>query len=187
MKQRADKTVYTERIVTPDGELVNGKTIYRTQTEPEYVKLYIDCVFAIKGVKKNLNPIFIAFLGYMSYADANDMYGGQIIYVNKAMKSAIAAKTGLSLVSVNNAITEFVKKGLFKRVDIGTYQVNAEVVGKGEWKDIKNIRATFDYANREVLDVDVVTEESPEQNETDAAEEKNPYLPQESLFDEETA
>ncbi len=94
----------------------------------------------------------------MSYSDINRKYGGQIIYVNKAMKTAIATKVGLSIVSVNNAITDFVKKGIFKRVDVGTYQVNPNIVGKGEWKDIKNIRATFDFANKEVVG-DIVREE----------------------------
>lgn len=157
-KQRIDKQVYTEAIITQEGEVVSSKTVYKTQTEPDFVKLYIDCVFTVKGVKKGFNPIFLAFLEYMSYSDINRKYGGQIIYVNKAMKTAIATKVGLSIVSVNNAITDFVKKGIFKRVDVGTYQVNPNIVGKGEWKDIKNIRATFDFANKEVVG-DIVREE----------------------------
>lgn len=114
------------------------------QTEPRcvYVKIYLDNISFVEH-RKVFNPIFIAFLEYMSYADTNNIYGGQIIYVNKAMKSAIANKTGLSIVSVNNAITEFVKKGLFKRVDVGTYQVNPNIVGRGEWKDIEFAREIF--------------------------------------------
>ena len=48
---------------------------------------------------------------------------------------------------IEQALTEFVKTGIFKRIATGTYQVNAELFGKGEWKDIKNIRATFDFGN----------------------------------------
>lgn len=157
-KQRIDKQVYTEAVITEEGEVISSKTVYKTQKEPDFVKLYIDCVFTVKGVKKGFNPIFVAFLEYMSYSDANSQYGGQIIYVNKAMKTAIAKKVGLSIVSVNNAITDFVKKGIFKRVDVGTYQVNPNIVGRGQWADIKNIRATFDFGNREVL-ADIVKAE----------------------------
>lgn len=163
-KQRTDRQVYTETVITNEGELVSSKTVYKTQTEPDFVKLYIDCVFVVKGVKKGFSPIFLAFLEHMSYADTNDEYGGQVIYVNKAMKMSIAKKVGLSIVSVNNALTDFVKTGVFKRVDVGTYQVNPNIVGRGEWKDIKNIRASFDFANRDVV-ADIVREEEKEMTE----------------------
>lgn len=157
-KQKVDKQVYTEIITTTEGEVVSSKTVYKTQSEPEYVKLYIDCVFTVKGVRKGLNPIFVAFLDYMSFADANEEHGGQTIYVNKAMKMAIAKKLGLGIDSINKALWEFTKHGLFKRVDVGTYQVNPNIVGRGEWKDIKNIRATFDFGNKEIV-ADIVREE----------------------------
>lgn len=157
-KQRLDKQVYNEVVMTEDGEVTSSKTVYKSITEPDFIKLYIGCVFTVKGVKKGFNPIFIAFLEYMSYADSDNDYGGQLIYVNKAMKNAIAKKTGLSVTSVNMAITDFVKKGLFKRVDVGTYQVNPNIVGRGEWKDIKNIRATFDFGTKEIV-ADIVRNE----------------------------
>lgn len=163
-KTRNDKKVFEEHVITQEGELVSSKTIYKAQDEPDFVKLYIDCVFTVKGVKKGFNPIFVAFLEYMSYSDSNDDFGGQLIFVNKAMKAAIAKKVGLSLVSVNNAITDFVKKGLFKRVDVGTYQVNPNVVGRGKWSDIKNIRATFDFANKEIV-ADIVKAEEDNMTE----------------------
>jgi len=163
-KMRNDKKVFEEHIITQEGEVVSSKTVYKAQDEPDFVKLYIDCVFTVKGVKKGFNPIFVAFLEYMSYSDSNDDFGGQLIFVNKAMKAAIAKKVGLSLVSVNNAITDFVKKGLFKRVDVGTYQVNPNVVGRGKWSDIKNIRATFDFGSKEIV-ADIVKAE--EENMTE--------------------
>lgn len=163
-KQRIDKQVYTEVVATTEGEVVSHKTVYKNTSEPDFVKLYVDCVFTVKGVKKGFNPIFVAFLEYMSYSDANSPYGGQIIYVNKAMKATIANKVGLSIASVNSAITDFVKKGLFKRVDVGTYQVNPNIVGLGSWADIKNIRATFDFGNGEVV-ADIVKEEEESMTE----------------------
>ncbi len=146
-----NKVVFEERTVTEDGEHISSKTVYKLDDEPDFVKLYIDCVFTVKGVKKGFNPIFVAFLKYMTYSDHNDKYGGQTIYVNKAMKEDIAKEVGLSITSVNMAITEFVKSGLFKRVNIGTYQVNPNIVGRGKWADIKNIRATFDFGRKKIV------------------------------------
>lgn len=163
---RKDKKVFEEHVITQDGEVVSSKEVYKTQDEPDFVKLYIDCVFTVKGVKKGFNPIFVAFLEHMSYSDSYNEYGGQLIYVNKAMKTSIAKKVGLSLVSVNNAITDFVKKGLFKRVDVATYQVNPNIVGRGKWADIKNIRANFDFRNKEIVaDIVKVEEEDMTENQ----------------------
>ena len=118
--------------------------------EPDYIKLYIDCVFTMKGLRKGLNPIFLAFIKHMTYADIEGEYGGQIIYTNMALKKSIANQLGLGIDSINKALSEFVKAGIFKRVAVATYQVNPSIVGKGEWKDIKNIIATFDFADNSV-------------------------------------
>ena len=59
---RLEKKVFEEHVITQEGEVVQSKTVYKTQTEPEYVKLYIDCILTIKGLRKGLNPIFLAFL-----------------------------------------------------------------------------------------------------------------------------
>ena len=75
---RLEKKVFEEHVITQEGEVVQSKTVYKTQTEPEYVKLYIDCILTIKGLRKGLNPIFLAFLPYMSYADINGQGGGQV-------------------------------------------------------------------------------------------------------------
>ena len=156
---RLEKKVFEEHVITQEGEVVQSKTVYKTQTEPEYVKLYIDCILTIKGLRKGLNPIFLAFLPYMSYADINGQGGGQVIFVNKAMKDIIAKQLNLGIDSINKALSEFTKAGMFKGLTVGTYQVNPNIVGKGEWKDIKNIRATFDFGSREVVAEIVKAEE----------------------------
>lgn len=157
---RLEKKVFEEHVITPEGELVEAKTVYKTQTEPEYVKLYVDCILTLKGLRKGLNSIFLAFLPYMSYADINGTGGGQIIFVNKAMKELIAKQLNLKIDSINKALSEFTKAGIFKRLSVGTYQVNPHIVGKGEWKDIKNIRATFDFGKKEIIADIVKNEES---------------------------
>lgn len=171
-KVRADKTVYDERIVTQEGEVVSSKTVIKSISEPEYVKLYIDCLFTVKGLRKGLNPIFIAFLRHMSYADVNARYGGQLIYTNKALKMQIAEQLHLGIDSINKALSEFVKAGVFKRVAVGTYQVNPDIVGRGEWKDIKNIKATFDFAEKSVKAEIVKAEEGEIDSHTEQLEEQ---------------
>lgn len=151
MKNRLDKQIYAETTKSDQGEVTNYMTVTKLQSEPEYVKLYIDCVFQLKGLRKGLSPIFLALLPHMSYADMNEDEGGQIMYINKALKKQIAAKLGIGIESVNKALTDFVRAGIFRRVDTGTYQVNPNIVGRGDWKNVKNIRAQFDFGEREVI------------------------------------
>lgn len=146
-KSTNDKVTYVHQIINEDGEIVEKETTYRRSAEPPFIKLYIDCLCNFKGLSTSLNPILLEFLKYMTYANIDAPHGGQIIYMNKAMKEEVAKKVGKTLKRVEQALTDFVKSGIFIRIATGTYQVNADLFGKGDWKDIKNIRATFNFAD----------------------------------------
>ncbi len=173
MGKKTERKIYESHIINEfSGEIIESKQIYTT-AEPEYVKLYLDCILLFKGLPKGLNPIIIEFLRHMSYADVNGYGGGQIIFVNKALKQCIADRLGVTIKRIEQAITQFVKSGIFKRVAVGTYQVNANIFGKGEWKDIKNIRATFNYGTGEIV-ADIVKEEEEKINKaTDKIEKES--------------
>ena len=150
-KDRVDSTVYTS--VTEDkdtGEVQTITTVTKVGKEPDFVKLYIDCVLTFKGLGKGLNGILIELLRYMSYADIGEDGGGQLIFINKPLKESIAKRLGISIKRVEQAITNLVKAHIFKRVQLGAYQVNPNIFGKGEWNDIRNIRATFDFGNGDI-------------------------------------
>ena len=150
--QRNSRQVYSEVVITEDGVVTSQKMVYKDASEPDFVKLYIDCVCNFKGLRKSLSPIFVALLKHMTYADAEEEHGGQIIAVNAYIKQQIAKSLGYNGVeSINKALTDFVKAGLLKRIARGTFQVNPQIVGKGDWKDIKNIRATFDFSTQEII------------------------------------
>ena len=133
-----------------------SKTI-RFETEPPYIKLYLDCLSRFKDMQVSFNPILVEFLKRASYAD--DLDGGQIIFTNKGMKDIIAKNCNVSYKRVEQALTEFVKKDIFKRVALACYQVNPYLFGKGDWKNIKNIRATFNFGTGEALAEIVKNEE----------------------------
>lgn len=174
-KNNNDRQVYTEVVKTTDGEVVESKTVYKDATEPAYVKLYLDCVMTIKGLRKGSSPILIEFLKHMSYADANSNNGGQIIYVNMQMKRTIGETLGISVETVNKALFSFVKSNIFYRIGVGTYQVNPNIIGKGEWKDIKkikNIFAKIDFKNKEIIAEVVESEEETMTKQQEQLEQK---------------
>jgi len=163
MPKDKDKTIYTTTKTFVDyetGEVTKQEetTHIKKSAEPNYVKLYITTLLAFKELPKSLNPILIEFLSYMSYADTSEKNGGQKIYVNIDMKRDIANKLNLSVESVNKGLFQLVRSGMFKRIGTGTYQVNPFMFGKGEWKDISAIRATFDYNTGEII-ADIKTKE----------------------------
>ena len=62
------------------------------------------------------------------------------------IKEEICRECGYTNVrSLNNDLTKLVKGCIIKRLGTGTYQLNPHIFGKGEWKDIESIQATWDY------------------------------------------
>lgn len=154
-KQMDKKTLVTNtrNINYETGEIFEEQEVthIKVGTEPNYVKLYIKTLLTFKDLSANLNPVLIEFLAYMSYADVENEHGGQLIYVNSDMKKSIAKKLDLKVDSINKGLYKFVSAGIFRRVGTGTYQVNSNLFGKGEWKDVKGIRASFDFKTGEAV------------------------------------
>lgn len=160
--KKEDKVTYERVVVDHEtGVVTQEEFIHRRGAEPPFIKLYLDCLCNFKGLSKSLNPILLEFLKYMTYANTAEPSGGQVIYLNAALKKQIALNTEKTVKRIEQAITEFVKSGIFRRIATGTYQVNADLFGKGDWKDIKNIRATFDFGNGTV-ETEIIREETEE-------------------------
>lgn len=146
---KKERVILTEeRITDQTGEVLSSVQKIKVEGEPDFVKLYLDCLSTFKGFSKSLNPILLEFLRCMSYANTEN--GGQIIYVNAAMKKNIAKKLNKSIDRINQALTDFVKKGILARLDTGMYQVNPYLFGRGQWKDVRALRATFDFNTGEI-------------------------------------
>lgn len=138
--------------------------------EPPFVKLYLDCLAKFKDMQISFNPILIEMLSYASYANTDIENGGMMLVLSKTLKLIIAKKCNVSLNRVNQAVSEFVKRGYFKRLGLGTYQLNADIFGKGHWKDIYNIRtiqANFDFGTGTVIANIVKYEEKEMDKATD--------------------
>lgn len=156
MSKEKDKVTLitsTKTIDFTSGEITEQQEIthIKKSVEPNYIKLYINTLLTFKDLPKSLNPILIELLGYMSYANSEDKNGGQKIYINASMKKEIMEKLGLKMNTIDKALGNFVKSNIFKRIDIGVYQVNPHLFGKGEWREISSIRANFDFNTGEAI------------------------------------
>ena len=170
-KTKKDVLFFTDvkTTITENGEVVHKEMIKKIKNsdEPQFIKLYVDFVLSSKELSRSLNPVLLAFVSYMTYADTNNSSGGQVIYINKAMKDDICEKLNIKIDRVNQSLMQFKKAGIFKALAKGKYQVNPNYFGRGEWRDIKQIKGTFNYSKNGVeIYADVQRNESESQTET---------------------
>lgn len=148
-----------DRTVDADtGELLDERTTLRkTESEPDYVKLYVRAWCDFKDIK-GVNTSFLAhLLPYMTYAAK-----GQRIYLAPPLKREIASELGWSdktaLNRFNQELRKLVKCGVLTHIGESSYAVNPELVGKGSWADVKRLRATFEVIGPDAGKVEVETE-----------------------------
>ena len=138
------RVLYEEQEIDNEtGEVLRRRTSLQFPKEPAYVKLYFDCLGIViknEGLNKSLNDMLLEVLKLGNYADEE-----QTVTLTAYQKEKICKKTGKSLVRLEQAITTWVKNKVLVRVSRGTYRINPWIFGKGEWRDICNLRANFDF------------------------------------------
>lgn len=139
----------TNRIVDRQtGEITAEHTetiqVGYVDAEPQYIKVYLDCLLKFKGLGSSLNPILLALCRHMNFADKD-----QIVFVNKYVKELICEECGVKIKRVEQAIKQFTETGLLKRKARGVYLVNPYIISRGKWEDVKKLRATFDFITGE--------------------------------------
>ena len=126
---------------TQTGEVLKRETTVQFSKEPGFVKLYFDCLGVyIKndGLSASLNDMLLEVLHRASYAQ-----DGQIVHLGAYDKEQICKATHKSMRRLEQAITTWVKNRVLIRVARGIYQVNPFIFGRGDWRDIANLRATL--------------------------------------------
>lgn len=144
-----DKILHIETTTSANGHGMNvvqksTKKILLAQ-EPNYIKLYLNTLLTFKDLPKQMNAILWELVKLMTFADKEAKHGGQLIILNMFVKEEIINRLGVKMSTFKKALTELTKSGILKRVGNSTYQANPEMFGRGQWTDIKAIRATFDF------------------------------------------
>ncbi len=133
-------TYELERFDSETGEV---KTISRDSIlprEPDFVKLYLEDVARINNVPSWADSILYQLLRQMNYRNE--------IVLNATVKKRIGEELDLSMKTINNALGLLVKKQILFREGIGVYIGNPMLFGKGEWKDIRELRLKVQYSKK---------------------------------------
>ena len=139
------QSVETSVIDNKTGELVSkraNKTL-SWGTEPSYIKLYLQDVLYLSDMPTKHSAILYELLKRSTYAGEKD---GMQVIINASLKRRIKDTLGFkNMSSINNAITDFVKGKILYRVDVGMYNFNPWLFGKGDWQDIARLRLEVNY------------------------------------------
>lgn len=140
IKQSVETMVMNEK-----GKMVSKRANQTLSwgSEPAYIKLYLQDVLYLSDMPTKHSAILYELLKRASYAGDKD---GMQVIINASLKRRIKETLGFkNMSSVNNAITDFVKGKILYRVDVGMYNFNPYLFGKGDWQDISRLRLEINY------------------------------------------
>ena len=126
-------------VMNDQGEMVSKKAnkVLSWGAEPSYIKLYLQDILYLSDMPTKHSAILYELLKRSSYAGDKD---GMQVIVNASLKRRIKETLGFkNMSSINNAITDFVKGKILYRVDVGMYNFNPFLFGKGDWQDISRL------------------------------------------------
>lgn len=119
--------------------------------EPDYIKIYTDCMLVFNNMDVALSPFIVAFGRHMTYANTDNPNFRCTVRTDELVRKDVAEYCGVSDARVKQAIKALVDAEVFIPIEMngkrkrGIYFVNPWVVGKGEWKDIKQLRGQFEF------------------------------------------
>lgn len=142
--QIIEKTINEET-----GEIVEKRETQamRFGEEPLYIKLYLKDIMYLSDVPAGLSNVTYALLKRATYASEEE---GMVISLTSYTKKRIMKEVGYErMQSLDNSIRKLVKGKILYRIDLGTFQFNPYLFGKGNWADVARIRLKIDYSDIE--------------------------------------
>ena len=112
----------------------------KVDKEPNYVKLYLDDICLLNNLPKTSSAILNELLLCSNYNNE--------ISLSRGIKNRIAKDLDVTNGHLDNTISKLSKFGILKKIDVGLYVLNPFIFGRGNWLEIKSIRATWKYSDK---------------------------------------
>lgn len=134
----ATKAIERQVIDFDTGEVLKHEVeeVSRLPQEPPYVKLYIHDLGNIVGLKPSEKDVLLS-LAMMIGMDG-------FITLSSRRRKLIAERYGLTIGTVNNVISQLVKRKMLAAVSRGEYQLSPQFFARGKWYDIIKQRKAFE-------------------------------------------
>lgn len=118
------------------------------QKEPDFIKMYINDICAVKGVTALQTKIFYFMLQNMNYEN-------EVAY-GKTSKERFLSEHGTSNASFNNSIKGLIDSGLIGKLGKGEFLVNKKYAVKVPFSKVEEIRCVTTYSKegkKEVVEI----------------------------------
>ena len=129
------------------GEVITraSTTSFKVDKEPDFVKLYLQDLVQLNNLPSGMSKILMLIIRQMNY--------NNVVVLISHTKEFICDELNVSMSYVNKCILEFSKKGLLIRMKNnrtgkqmrGIYMLDPNLVGKGSWQDINELRLSITY------------------------------------------
>ena len=105
--------------------------------EPEFVKLYINKLCAVKGLSGLQHEMFKFMLGKMDHEN--------VVSYGSVSKRKFLDKHNVTSATFNNNIKALIKAELMERIALGEFRINKKYATKVEWSKVQSIewKTTF--------------------------------------------
>ncbi|MDO5516147.1 MAG: hypothetical protein Q4F66_01255 [Clostridium sp.] len=123
-------------------DLIGHENVYLN--EEEYIKSYLRCICAFKGLSRTLSPILYAFCNFIEYDKDSDC---KIIHITGRVVDEICAITDLKSARINKALRDLVNVGIFTKVPHkrAMYVASSYVIAKEEMHKLKELKANINF------------------------------------------
>lgn len=161
-----------------EGNVSKSSTAKATSKlkEPPFIKLYLHDIILLKDLPSSCSSILYELMKLTTWENK--------IVLNSSIKKDIMAKLEIKTSTLNNTLSQFVKKKILYRLDVGVYMPNPYLFARGEYVDIHQLRLVVDYSvsnesknirlevNGELIGEDEFIEEYEKNEETGEAKVK---------------
>lgn len=132
-----------------DTQQIENDTVITTTTnadinsvedikEPPFIKLYLNDIVLLKNLPSSCSSILYELMKLMTWDNK--------IVLNSSIKKNIMAALNIKTSTLNNTLSQFVKKKILYRLDVGIYMPNPYLFARGDYSDINQLRLIIDYA-----------------------------------------
>lgn len=131
------KSQVTNTVDLATGEVKQSEELqeYSVQTEPAFVKLYLENIKMLYDLTVSNHKILNELLRICNY-------GGEII-LNSSVKKRICESLETSIGSFDNSLLKLKQQDIIRQEVRGIYYLNPELFGKGPWASVYQDRAKY--------------------------------------------
>ena len=130
-----------------------------SKDEGEYVKFYINAADVFSKMPPSCAKVIIEITRYMTYANASEADGGQIISITPNIKAKILKNLGITKSTFHSHLKELLGYDVIKKIGYATYQVNPHIIGRGFYffkknhGGIKDLRLTYKQSCKQAVNI----------------------------------